>query len=159
MNDQECEQVYHQLLKELKDNGVDWIINQVNEELTSGKAIEKTVDTIKEISYIEHSLFEEIIPKYRKGPKVTFPATESYSKKEQLILLLNAIEQGIINATMLEVHTSNFFHRQIQNTIEIEFYADEMEQPSFKVDTPNLSDREKYIQHLKKLLDKLRDEI
>jgi len=80
MNEQDCLRVYEQLLDSLKGCNLGWVAEQIIEEVSAGKTIEETVSG-------------------RKSPDLKL---SYYSAKEQLLLLISALEKFVLNTIGIE---------------------------------------------------------
>lgn len=47
MNDRECNETYRLLVDILTQRGLDWVVEQVEEQIRLGKTLEKEVDTLQ----------------------------------------------------------------------------------------------------------------
>jgi hypothetical protein len=100
MTEDELQLAVDSLRKSLERPSLDWIVKQVDETLRLGKPALRTVlEEEQESLETLHLLSVQIIRKAGMKParrKTTIPTTESYSKKEELGLLLEAIQRTAI---------------------------------------------------------------
>ena len=158
MDNQECNEVYERLMEMLAENKLDWIVEQVNQQVQLGKTIIKETETLKHQEKEFSQLYEDdvYIPKVKKGPKAKFPVTEDYTPNEKLNLLLDAIEQAIVNTAEMENHLIEYFDSSLKKWDGIDFYADEPESQPISLNLDSVLDRYDSSQNLKIFIDELR---
>jgi hypothetical protein len=100
MTEDEFQFAVDSVRKSLERSSLDWIVKQVDETLRLGKPAVRTVlEEERESPDTLHLPSVQIIGKAGTKPtrrKTTIPTTESYSKKEELGLLLEAIQRTAI---------------------------------------------------------------
>jgi hypothetical protein len=161
MNNLENNQVYHQLQQKLLEMNLNWVVNQVAEQVLLGKPAEKEIETLKESSSRSGQQLFDFSPEvYRsrlqKGPRATFPVTEEYKANEKLMLLIDAIEQVVICTAEMEADALSFFQREGKGLKEV-FFADDA--PDAKVVKLRVLDRTKQVKELNILLNLLRSNL
>lgn len=106
MNEEENNIVYESLLKILQDQGLEWVSEQVEEQVRLGKTIDKEVETLKEPRRSSQmSMFvSEYEHRYTRGPKAKFPVRVKYEPGERLNLLISAIKEAVVNTSEMEIH-------------------------------------------------------
>jgi len=161
MDSQECNKVFERLLHMLDKNKINWVVEQVKQQVQLGKTIEKEIETLKhkEKEFAQLREDDVYIPKVKKGPKAKFPVTEEYTPNEKLNLLLDAIEQAIVNTADMENHLIEYFGSSLQKWEGINFYPDEPESKPISINLETISDRFDNSQYLRDLIIKLRREI
>lgn len=141
MNEQDCLTVYDELVEILNQLQLGWVSQQVMEVISAGKTVEEMVSG-------------------RRSPdlKLTY-----HSPKEQLLLLINAIEQAVIHAVDIELEIANHFSEEATTSDlqpEIQFLSSfEKNSPLIKFPTELVSSRQKETEKLLKLLNKLEKEV
>jgi hypothetical protein len=163
MNDQECDEVYEFLLAALTKSGLEWVSDQVVDQVHLGKTVEIEVETLREIRPAE-SLFTSFGPDQnlfhlRKGPRATFPITIEYRPKERVLLLIDAINQAIVNTAEMESILTEYFDSEVGHEMTVEFDSDEADSARAVVSHQGASLRIATSQKLKGLLEELRNEI
>lgn len=164
MDDRECNETYRFLVDILAQSGLDWVIEQVEEQIRLGKTLKKKVDTLrvsrKRFSE-QPSLFsvEGHAERFEKGPKATFPVTEEYQAPERLALLIDAIEHAVVNTSEMEYHLINFWGEEVKGFQDIRFHSEELESEPVTIDRQTVSSRLEQGKRLKNLLDRLREQI
>ncbi len=141
MNEQDCLTVYYELVEILNQLQLGWVSQQVLEVISAGKTVEEMVSG-------------------RRSPdlKLTY-----HSPKEQLLLLINAIEQAVIHAVDIELEIANHFSEEATTSDlqpEIQFLSSFDQKSSLiKFPTERVSSRKKETEKLLKLLNKLEKEV
>lgn len=160
MNDQECTQVYEQLISILNQNKLGWVAAQVEEQVRLGKTVKKEIETLKE-SHGEFELFttDEYPRSFKKGPKATFPITVEYQPSERLKLLLDAIEHVAINTADMEHHFVNYFGSEMDNWLGVTFQPEEIDVAPISIDKQTVISRLENAKRLKELLNNFRIKI
>jgi len=95
ISDNDARQGYFQLLDVISKSRLSWIVPQIQEEISKGKVILKSIKDIPLIDYFGASYNES--SKTSSTEKVSI--SEAYSNKEQLKVLLTALEE------IMEVHS------------------------------------------------------
>ncbi len=160
MNEQECEYAFQRLIKILNENGLAWVVEQVNEQIRIGKTIQREIETLKEGK--EMSLFSTIddySSKLTKGPKATFPVTVEYQQSERLELLINAVKQSIVATADMEHHLASFTEKDDETPKKFLFYADEPGIEPKSIGTETIRSRYESSRRLNGLLESLRKEV
>ena len=160
MTDKECLETYQRLVDILNQNRLAWVVAQVEEQIRLGKTTEKEIDTLKE-GRGEFELFtiEDYPSRLRKGPKATFPVTVDYQPPERLALLLDAVERVIVNTVDMENHLIEYFGKEVDNWIGVEFYSETPNSVPNRIGKETVVSRLENGRQLKHLLDAMRKEI
>jgi hypothetical protein len=158
MDDNERKEVFDRLAAILKENGLDWIVDQVTEQIHLGKTVFKEVDTVKRTGETEVlSLDLDTAPSgLRTGPKAQFPATIDYDNRERLGLLMDGIVQAI-NALEMEDKIIDEV-QAIGGPTEITFYAEESGTTNVVVSPDKVAARGQQLSGFRDLIHKLREE-
>ena len=104
MDDNDRKEVLDRVVVMLRQHGLGWIVDHVNEQIHNGKTELVEVETIKRREDTDLLIYDPGRPKpaVRRGPKARFSTTVDYNDKEKLGLLLD----GIVQATnVLEMET------------------------------------------------------
>jgi len=110
--------IYNQLAQILRENGLVWIVDQVQEAIKEGKLTVEEAPTFRS-EYSKNVLFD-VGRKFRKGAKAKFIKRIDYTDKEKLVLLLNGIYKGIFDAMLIEKTIIEKFLNE--KLIAIKFY-------------------------------------
>lgn len=113
MDEQEQIQVINQLQGILRELGLGWIVEQVNEQIQSGKMVKKEVQMFKEIRLDNQSEFYSTI---KPSGKKELTATEDYTVTDQLQLLIDAIELTAESASAMRREITTFFDQEGRRT-------------------------------------------
>jgi|GEM_PF-6423024 len=160
MNDQECLRAYETLGTILSENGLVWIISQVEEQIRLGKTVEREIETLKDVRETGLQSSSSSLSNLKKGPRAKFPVTESYSSPEQLKVMIDAIERAVLDSATMENHLAAFMENSDGNRIrEIQFYDEEAGIKRQSIERGRADMRIGHAKHLKGLLDTLRKEI
>jgi hypothetical protein len=117
MTESEANEVFDRLRTMLLEAGLDWMVDQVSEQIRFGKLTIKTVRVPRE----SDSFIEGEEPTYgirRRASTARFPATAEYSPKERLRLLIEGIEQAVLRLADIETAVLDRFH-------DVSFASDE----------------------------------
>jgi len=160
MNNDECKEVFDTLIKMLNDQGLGWVVEQVQEQIRIGKTEEKEIKTLKEARH-SPSIFE--LDDYRKqlktGPLATFPVAVEYGSEERLQLLIDAIEQVVVNTAQMEESFTSFFETELPNLRDIRFFSEDGTSSPREINRQSAVIRNEEAKKLKQLLEELRTEI
>lgn len=161
MTEQECREVYDQLAKMLSENKLDWVIEQVAEEILFGKTDEREVQPLKKIDSKKPDLFQEASEEHflPKGPRTKFPVTSEYKEGEKLELLIKAVEQVIVNAPKMQAGTFEALTEFQPDLNTITFYDEEVGEPQFSISRNQINQHLDRSAILGELLNRLREEI
>src|SRR5580658_3792 len=89
LSDLEAKEAYNEILEILSRSNLSWIVLQVQEEVSRGKVITKSLKDIS-INDTNQRLLENEFKVAKSMEKLSI--SETYSGKEQLSILLNAVE-------------------------------------------------------------------
>ena len=97
------EYTYEALVRELEKLGFDWVVNQVQEQIRSGKLVEKVVAPFSGRRVGREEVYEiEFEPYERQRSRTKLVATDAYSPSERLELVVAAIEFVVVHMARLE---------------------------------------------------------
>ena len=137
MNADECRETYQELEKILQEYNLDWVSQQVNETLREGKTVEE--------------------PSQSKSARTS---TKDYTLPEQLLLLIDAVEQALVNTVEMEKEISEFLLKEQEQSDlmpVITFYSeDKREAKKFNFSSGQVALRQHEASELKRLLESLR---
>ncbi|MEL7037674.1 MAG: hypothetical protein AAFO04_18925 [Cyanobacteria bacterium J06592_8] len=141
MNEQDCVTVYDQLVETLNQLQLGWVREQVIDVISAGKTVEEMVSG-------------------RKSPDLKL---RYHTPREQLLLLINAIEQAVVYTVDIEFEISQNLSAEIETSDlqpEIQFTSS-FDQKSQEIKFPIelASHRQKEAETLLKLLHKLEKEV
>lgn len=141
MNQEDCLAVYQELVEILNALKLGWVTEQVADVISAGKTTEELVSG-------------------RKSPDLKL---NYYTPQEQLLLLINAIEKSVIHSGEIETEILDIFRHEAQNSdlkTELRFTSSvDGKGKWFKYSMEAVNSRQQHGQELKKLLEKLRQEM
>lgn len=156
MNERDCDTIYDTLITILSEHNLLWIMDQVEEQVRSGKTIEREIETLTEVR--PHAL-ESGTSILRKGPKARFPVTVPFDPCERAQITIDAIQHALIDSFTMEQDLVEFLDRQPNAIPQIEFYEDDSNQPRRLISRTAIAERTQSSAQLHKLLNELREEI
>jgi hypothetical protein len=120
MDARDCLRAYDALRSALSTNNLQWVADQVSEEIRQGKTILKEVETLREGPSL--TIDDARTSRLQRGPRATLPVTVEYDACEQLGLLIDAIERAVVDTASMEAHLSEYFgsHETAWNGIEFD---------------------------------------
>ncbi len=162
MNNEECQEVFNQLADFLGQQRVGWIVEQVDEEISLGKVVQKQIkenrskgDNLREVSY---ALIEPVNGISQSQKTSLVQQTEEYTSGERLRILISAIKKSITDAGDMERDITSFLAESGQ-AASVDF-ADETRNRTGYVITSDLSsDKRPAQERLISLLNSLEAEI
>lgn len=93
---------FNQIKNLLSERKLNWLIEQVQEQIETGKLVVEKQTTLKEI-YQDRSMepiFEAI--EYRSGPPADYTVREDYTPKEKVELILKALQRATVDPVFME---------------------------------------------------------
>lgn len=96
MTDQECREVYQQLVAMLNESQMNWVVEEVNEVVRAGEIIDKPVENYSR----------------RRSSSREFITTREYTSQQALLLLIDAIDSVVVQTAFIEKEVTNFFRRE-----------------------------------------------
>lgn len=145
MTDEECREVYRQLVAMLNESQMNWVVEEVNEVVRAGEIIDKQVEN----SYRRRSSSREFI------------TTKEYTSQEALLLLIDAIDSVVVQTAFIEKEVTNFFRREGEEfniSPEVRFVSEEDSEPRVFTYSSAI-DRAQQALILERLIDQLRAEL
>lgn len=129
MNKEEANFVYSDLLEYLKSNNLNWIAEQVEEEIALGHIETKKLNVPKKNSYdsgenfindyysfIGEDSIKALPSNKSKKSNAIFVVSTPYSEYEKLKLLIDSIEIGVARLSEIVNTTLEFVQREIQQS-------------------------------------------
>lgn len=155
LTDEEIGQVIKQLLSALRENKLEWVAEQVEETIMQGNIISKS---LRELGISREELFFDEtnmkVPRQRQ-----LVVAEEYTQRQQLLLVLDAIERSIIQLHHVGTHTLNGLRKYSGDLKDIEFRSEINEGQNLLLTEQILNDREPEVRKLGRLLEQFRKEI
>ncbi len=157
LSNHECEELFEGLAALLVDFRLEWVVDQVQNQIRIGKVIEREIETLKEAKLEQLPLGIRDTYGYAKGPKATFPVTIPYTPSEKLTLLISAIEHVVINTALMEKALAENLSTS-RGWEGIEFRSEEEANRVNRIGEIDIL-RADHIKRLAEMLEKLKSEI
>lgn len=161
MTDEECEKVYNQILVYLKKHGLEWLVENIEADVSEGKDKKKQVN-----AYRQGDKDSETDMDLHESPgKSTYWGTVAYTGKEKLLSAIEATEETIIETAFME---QAFFEvcrdeKRSQNVKPLKgsvgFKSEYNVAPNHEFTSMNISERISSAVKLRELLQELRKAI
>lgn len=155
LTDEEIGQVIRQLLASLRQNKLEWVAEQVEETIIQGNVTSKSLRELgisREASLLDKT--KTTGPQQRQ-----LVVGEEYTPRQQLFLVLDAIERSIIQLHDVGTHTLSGLRKYSGDLREIEFRSEINEGQNLLLTEQILNDKEPAVRKLGRLLEQLRKEI
>lgn len=153
LNPMEAQEAYESLIKIAKESGLDWLVEDVESQIRSGKQGTKKIQVEISTNLPERNYLEK-----RKSRTAAFVVTESYTNRDKLLILVDAIEAASCGLSIAVLETVGFLDRKLNNFASIEFAPDIERGKVLRVEK-DFRYKEKNIHHLSGLLRELREAI
>jgi hypothetical protein len=118
MNDQECREVFDDLSRMLQDTGLADVLAEVADEIRFGMIERRESRTPENRRSSPHAKGRRL-PGIDRSDEAEEDSGETaaqaveFTPKEQLILLIDAIQQSIVNAALVEYEVVSFFGQEV----------------------------------------------
>lgn len=155
MTDQEFKDISAVLVKSLEQSSFNWIVQEWKEEIVRGKPTSKSISELKH-SLDDSSLTQLAVVQKGYSARESIVYSEPYAAKEELQILVEAIERGVHDTHIV---AQGIFNSLLSNSQEIDFSDDADGSSGVKISMKDLSSLEVYRKRLKLLLDELKKEI
>jgi hypothetical protein len=148
VEDEKLPEVFGRLRSMLVEQNMGWVVEQVLEEIRSGKPPRRAA----KVSGRPRPVFSEEPPDYppRRSAAATFLASEEYSQRERVLLLLGAFEQAVVRLAEIEENVNSRFPG-------VSFISDDGEEKLIL--HPRTPARQRSVATLHRLLSRLKDEV
>jgi hypothetical protein len=163
MTEEECLITYNQLIGLLEKEGKAWLADQVENQIHQGKVRQvENVDTVRiRKDSKQHSLFGEQDPTatyFERGRRASFLAVSEYTSREQLLLLIDAIQINALARINVEESVLTFFQHHVHaDTLTLYSDHEEREIATFHLD--DLASRRDQVELLIDWLKQLQEEV
>ncbi len=157
MDQQEAAEVERRLREILRENGLEWVLEQVDEAIRGGKFGQREATTLKEY-YEEAELYLSLDGRFATKGRAKLTAIEDYSARERIRLLIDATEQAAVVSTYMASEASQRLGelRNGNGPARIKFVADD-DAEELPTDLTEVDERSQDADRLRELLDALRD--
>lgn len=109
LNEGEAREVFVGLDRLLREEGLDWVCDQVQDEMRLGKLERKEVETVKELRSTDAPKQPSLGKPMGKGRKETLMTVGEFSPRELLRMLIDAMERAVVDTGDLEEEVVAFF--------------------------------------------------
>lgn len=159
MPDRNPNEAYRMLLDALREKGLAWVAEQVQEQVRSGKPVTKDVSPYRETDSMIFATEGFVPGTSTRGPRQRLAATEEYSPEERVDLLIDALEAAVIHIADIEAELIDFFDSQVDGPAQIRFEADQFDDaPSLETERV-AANRSEALQGLRSALLRMRREM
>lgn len=107
MDNQDFQRVFNDLSSTLTQQGLGWIVSEVIDVINEGQISTVKVETFKE-TLSDSGVEREI----QRASIAEFLSVVEYTPQEQLLLLLEAIEQTLVQTAAMEQEIAEFFENE-----------------------------------------------
>ena len=128
--------LFQEVSEFLTSNGYGILVEQVRDELATGRLSEEKIQTLKEVERLSIGLLRE--PEFKRSQSADFVRRDDYSDAESVVLLLEASKRAIIDGTAMA--------SQIKSALEnlqihgLAFASEENDEVSYKLPMENIPD-------------------
>jgi hypothetical protein len=158
MDNEQCREIYQQLIRILERENLDWVIDLATEDIDSGKVLKQKQNSQENV---QMSLLEQqenlTTSVSERGTNVVI---REYTEKEKLRILIDIIKQTIVDTTLMESRVISFFQNSeyfMDMSAEIRFASNRQE--TFSLSLDNIFKREKKAYELLDFLQELKKEV
>ena len=158
ITEEESREYFTQIRLILLQSKLNWIVPQVEEEIGNGKL---DIKPLKEISLRQASMFEVVSEqKPKAASKENVSTSEAYTSKEQLAILLNALEE-ISDIYLLKNETLLLLKGFNENVTSVQFVPPNSDSagPATNVVLRNEDNDFETFQKLKEIIGLIKQEI
>jgi hypothetical protein len=175
LNDGEAREVFVGLDRLLREAGLDWVCDQVQDEIRLGKLERKEVETVKELFLIDETKQPSLRKPMGKGRKERLMTVGEFSPQERLRMLVDAMQRAVVDTGDIEEEVVAFFNgpprQRESNTVvarsdaemdsarEIRFVRLDQRRSDILTTPERPLERGDAIRRLRGLIDELRAEI
>ena len=148
MTEAQARLAYESLIRDLRENMLGWVADQVAAQVAQGRLVPKRINDDEELGQGRRP----------RGNNTDFVSSQPYRPSEQLLLLVDALHQVLISATLMQAATLN----RLKSAAPVEtivFVSPDQEEGLHRIDELQLTKRTFEAMHLKDLLDEIRTEL
>jgi len=158
VTEQECDQVYGQLIAIMEQAHLGWVVVQLQEQIRFGVPVEREVSTPKHSVLTQDSGFTGRPKKRRRRQStITFISTRPFTSRERFLLLIEAVKQAVVNTGEMEQVFLQDFAKQVDGRVDaVEFRPEETAAARASLTPQDSSTRAGHVASLSRLLGELR---
>lgn len=147
MTEAQARLAYESLIRDLRENQLGWVADQVADQVAQGRLVPKRINDDEELGQGRRP----------RGNNTDFVSSQPYRPSEQLLLLVDALHQVIISTTLMQAATLN--RLKSAAPIETIVFVSPDQEGLHRIDELQLTKRTFEAMHLKELLDEIRTEL
>jgi hypothetical protein len=163
MNIEKCQDLYRRLEMLLKEHRLQWVVEQVEEQIRTGKTVSEEIEPAKGGDHPELAHVAEIVPRKSSrrptSPKDKFLRRLEYTPCEQLELLISATEHAVVDVGEIGSVFWHFVRTKEQNFTKVQFVSEEETVSSTTFEFGESSERLPAVHKLRALLAQLKKEV
>jgi hypothetical protein len=158
MTSEEAQATFAELTRILNEQGLDWVVDSVRDDIQLGSLVEINQSDMSAVEF--KSASELLQPSYRKAIRksANFLVRKDYSPKEQLILLVDAIEDIVVQANACEDAVLTYF-KETDGPPAIRFVSERRPSQSVVTEPAEIGRRSNAVGKLRGLLHELKGEV
>jgi hypothetical protein len=149
----EARKVYESLSKILTDEGLEWLLQDVQRQIALGKQSTKEIQVESTVGASTAGHHTK-----KKGRPAKFIVTQPYSEREKLILLVEAIEAASVGLSRGILNTYEVIGEHLHNLDALGFAYD-TEESELRYVKRDFLDKKKAVFRLDELLHELKEAI
>jgi hypothetical protein len=154
MTDEEANSVFDDLMRVLREKGLDWIADQVSREIAEGKSV---VAILTPEQAPKLGPFSPSRPRKTRARAAEFTRVLPYDAKSKLLKLITSIETTVASSAAIVEHLAGFVSKG--QPFDIIFRGDEMDESDYRISDHDLAVTVPAGQRLRYLLDELKNEV
>ena len=154
-SESEAQEGYIQILEILSRSNLSWVVPQIQEEISRGKII---VKSLKDISVLKAEWKEHAGTYGRTTSKEKMSISEPYSEREQLNVLLSALEE-LSEIQVIKGQILQSLRSIDQSITSIEFIPEDENVPRDSISSESLQEGREVFQNLNNSVTQIKSEI
>lgn len=148
-------ELFHEVSEFLTTKGYGILVEQVRDELATGRLSEEKIQTLKEVEGRSINFLSET--EFKKSQSADFVRRQDYSDAESVVLLLEASKRAIIDGTAMASQIKDALNNlQIHGLV---FASEEIDKASHELpmeNIPDLADARKRVSEIENLINQIR---
>ncbi|MBU2787633.1 hypothetical protein MQE22_12605 [Acidithiobacillus sp. YTS05] len=149
--------LFQEVSEFLTEKGYGILVEQVRDELATGRLSEEKIQTLKEVEGRSIGLLSET--EFKRSQSADFVRRQDYSDAESVVLLLEASKRAIIDGTAMASQIKGALENlQIQG---LTFASEEDEKDSYELpmdNIPNLAEANRRVSEIEELIRQIRNQ-
>ena len=157
MADRTASVAYELLLSTFRQQGLDWVADQIQEHVQAGLSIDKSVTSSDVVLLKAQELDGPALERQPRRSLKRGLTTRPYSAEECLDIAIDALEAIAVQTTEIEKHIADFFEEESGVSAEARFEPDELDRSDALVFSRPANSRIEAFNVMKSLISKIRD--